>query len=78
MSLATPRPPAVDVRSTRLSRRAIDAGTAGFVVKDTPATELADAVRRVHSGLRVVDPDPATESFDRGTQPAQARDRGWL
>src|SRR5690606_23512116 len=37
-------------------RRALEAGASGFVVKDTPASELADAVRRVHSGLRVVDP----------------------
>ena len=44
-------------------RRALDAGAAGFVVKDTPARELADAVRRVHAGLRVVDPDLATESL---------------
>ena len=37
-------------------RRAMQAGAAGFVVKDTPAAQLADAVRRVHAGLRVVDP----------------------
>ncbi|MFE3701113.1 response regulator, partial [Nocardia tengchongensis] len=41
-------------------RRAIDAGASGFVVKDTPAREVADAVRRVHMGLRVVDPALAT------------------
>ena len=32
-------------------RRAMDAGASGFVVKDTPARELADAVRRVYQGL---------------------------
>ena len=37
-------------------RRAIEAGRVGFLVKDTPARQLADAVRRVHAGLRVVDP----------------------
>ena len=37
-------------------RRAMQSGAAGFVVKDTPAAQLADAVRRVHAGLRVVDP----------------------
>ena len=31
-------------------RRALQAGAAGFVVKDTPASQLADAVRRVHAG----------------------------
>ncbi len=46
-------------------RRAMQAGASGFVVKDTPAAQLADAVRRVHAGLRVVDPDLATESLVR-------------
>lgn len=47
-------------------RRALDAGASGFVVKDVPATELAEAVRRVHSGLRVVDPTLAAESLVGG------------
>src|SRR6218665_3808508 len=42
-------------------RHALDAGASGFVVKDTPADQLADAVRRVHQGLRVIDPDLAVE-----------------
>lgn len=33
-------------------RRAMRSGAEGFVVKDTPAAQLADAVRRVHAGLR--------------------------
>lgn len=37
----------------------------GFVVKDTPARELADAVRRVRQGLRVVDPIPAAGRSDK-------------
>ncbi|WP_245717897.1 response regulator transcription factor [Nocardia miyunensis] len=56
-------------------RRAIDAGASGFVVKDTPARELADAVRRVHLGLRVVDPALATETLTSGTSPLTARER---
>ena len=44
-------------------RRAMEAGASGFVVKDTPARELADAVRRVHTGLRVVDPALAAETL---------------
>ncbi|MEU1985018.1 response regulator transcription factor [Nocardia sp. NPDC019395] len=56
-------------------RRAIDAGAGGFVVKDTPARELADAVRRVHMGLRVVDPALATETLTAGTSPLTARER---
>jgi two-component system response regulator DesR len=59
-------------------RRALDAGAAGFVVKDTPARELADAVRRVHAGLRVVDPDLAAESLLDGPSPLTARERELL
>ncbi len=55
-------------------RRALDAGAAGFLVKDTPARELADAVRRVHAGLRVVDPELATESLMAGPSPLTARE----
>lgn len=55
-------------------RRALDAGAAGFVVKDTPARELADAVRRVHAGLRVIDPDLAAESLLAGPSPLTDRE----
>ena len=55
-------------------RRALDAGAAGFLVKDTPARELADAVRRVHAGLRVVDPALATESLFYGPSPLTPRE----
>ncbi|MGB3699330.1 MAG: response regulator transcription factor [Gordonia sp. (in: high G+C Gram-positive bacteria)] len=55
-------------------RRAIDAGASGFVVKDTPAAELADAVRRVHAGLRVIDPTLATESLTSGDNPLTPRE----
>jgi len=55
-------------------RRALDAGAAGFLVKDTPARELADAVRRVHAGLRVVDPALAAESLMSGPSPLTARE----
>lgn len=55
-------------------RRGLQAGAAGFVVKDTPARELADAVRRVHSGLRVVDPALATDSLVAGESPLTPRE----
>ena len=55
-------------------RRAVDAGASGFVVKDTPADQLADAVRRVHAGLRVIDPTLATESLTAGTNPLSPRE----
>ncbi|RCK68977.1 DNA-binding response regulator [Desertihabitans brevis] len=56
-------------------RRAMDAGASGFVVKDTPAGQLAEAVRRVHAGLRVVDPMLAAESLTSGHNPLTARER---
>jgi len=55
-------------------RRAMEAGAAGFVVKDTPAAQLADAVRRVHHGLRVVDPSLAAETLVAGASPLTARE----
>ena len=55
-------------------RRALQAGAAGFVVKDTPAAQLADAVRRVHAGLRVVDPVLATDTLVAGESPLTQRE----
>jgi two-component system, NarL family, response regulator DesR len=55
-------------------RRALQAGADGFVVKDTPAKQLADAVRRVHAGLRVVDPVLAADSLVTGESPLTARE----
>lgn len=59
-------------------RRAMDTGASGFVVKDTPATELAEAVRRVHAGLRVVDPTLAAESLTGGPNPLTDREKDVL
>lgn len=55
-------------------RRAMAAGASGFLVKDTPARQLADAVRRVASGLRVVDPGLAAESLANGDSPLTQRE----
>jgi two-component system, NarL family, response regulator DesR len=44
-------------------RRALEAGASGYLLKDTRAEELAEAVRRVHRGLRVVDPELAAEAW---------------
>jgi two-component system response regulator DesR len=44
-------------------RRALDAGASGYLLKDHPAEQLADAVRRVHRGMRVIDPELATEAW---------------
>lgn len=54
--------------------RAMRAGASGFVVKDTPAAQLADAVRRVAQGLRVVDPGLAAESLAQGESPLTERE----
>lgn len=56
-------------------RRAMDAGAAGFIVKDTPAEQLAAAVRRVVAGERVVDPQLAAASLAGGENPFTAREQ---
>lgn len=53
---------------------AMAAGASGFVVKDTPARQLADAVRRVHAGMRAVDPQLAAESLAQGATPLTERE----
>jgi two-component system response regulator DesR len=58
--------------------RAMAAGAVGFVVKDAPPEQLVDAVRRVHSGLRVVDPALAAESLAKGASPLTDRERDVL
>lgn len=55
-------------------RAALAAGATGFVVKDTPASQLAETVRRVHRGLRVVDPALAEESLFTPDSPLTARE----
>ncbi|MFF5077703.1 response regulator [Actinoplanes sp. NPDC000266] len=55
-------------------RQAMAAGAGGFIVKDTPARQLADAVRRVHDGLRVVDPALAAQSLAQGDSPLTDRE----
>lgn len=59
-------------------KRALAAGASGFVVKDTPARQLADAVRRVHAGLRVLDPTLAESSLIDGDNLLSERERDVL
>jgi two-component system response regulator DesR len=59
-------------------RRAMEAGVMGFMVKDAPAAQLADAVRRVHRCERVVDPVLAAETLAGGPNPLTARERDVL
>jgi two-component system response regulator DesR len=44
-------------------RRALDAGVQGYLLKARPAAELAEAIRRVMRGLRVIDPELAAEAW---------------
>lgn len=56
-------------------RSALAAGASGFVVKDAPAAQLADAVRRVHAGMRVVDPALAEATLFEGASPLTEREQ---
>ena len=56
-------------------RRAMEAGASGFLLKDTPASSLADAVRRVARGQRVVDPSLALAALAEGANPLSERER---
>lgn len=55
-------------------RRAMQAGVSGFIVKDTPARQLAETVRKVASGLRVIDPVLAAETLSSGDSPLTERE----
>ncbi|QPK81465.1 response regulator transcription factor [Schaalia sp. ZJ405] len=55
-------------------QRALDAGASGFLVKDAPSQQLADAVRRIAQGLRVIDPTLAVEALTRGASPLTDRE----
>ena len=59
-------------------RRAMESGALGFVVKDAPAEQLADAVRRVARGERVVDPALAAQTLAEGVSPLTGRERDVL
>ena len=58
-------------------RRALDSGVAGYVLKDAPVEHLADVVRRVRAGERVVDPALAVAAWD-GADPLTERERAVL
>ena len=44
-------------------RRALDAGVSGYLLKDAPAATLANAIRRIRVGARVIDPELAAEAW---------------
>lgn len=56
-------------------RQAFEAGASGFLVKDSPPAELVAAIRRVHSGGKVVDPQRAMLSVETRANPLTERER---
>jgi len=55
-------------------RRALDAGVSGYLLKDAPAEQLADALRKVHRGGRAIDPHLAVEAWSEA-DPLNDRER---
>lgn len=55
-------------------RRALDAGVSGYLLKDAPAEELAEALRKVYLGGRVIDPQLAVEAWSE-SDPLNDRER---
>lgn len=58
-------------------RRALEVGASGYVLKTRPARELADVVRRVHKGARVIDAELAAEALGEN-DPLTVRERDVL
>ena len=78
-SAAGAKPPRIIILTTFARagylRRALDAGARGYLLKDSPASELAEAIRRVHAGLRAVDPALAAEAWSAEDDPLTDRER---
>jgi two-component system response regulator DesR len=55
-------------------RRALDAGVGGYLLKDAPSEQLAEALRKVHRGGRAIDPQLALEAWS-GDDPLNDRER---
>jgi len=54
--------------------RALEAHVRGFIVKDAPADSLADGIRRVAAGHRVIDPDLVAAALETGASPLTGRE----
>jgi two-component system, NarL family, response regulator DesR len=59
-------------------RRAMESGVSGFLVKDSPADKLADTIRKVLAGQKVIDPDLAASALAEGDNPLTTRERDVL
>ncbi|MEU2026287.1 response regulator transcription factor [Streptomyces sp. NPDC016469] len=55
-------------------RRAMESGADAFLVKDAPASQLAEAVRKVLAGERVIDPGLAAAALADGANPLTDRE----
>lgn len=56
-------------------RRALDVGVRGYLLKDAPSEQLAAALRQVHAGGRVIDPQLAVETWATEVDPLTERER---
>jgi two-component system response regulator DesR len=56
-------------------RRALDSGARGYLLKERPVSELAEAIRKVHAGLRAIDPALAAEAWSADPDPLSDRER---
>ncbi len=59
-------------------RRAMESGVSAFLVKDSPADKLAQTIRRVLNGEKVIDPDLAAAALADGMNPLTPRERDVL
>lgn len=56
-------------------RRALEVGAAGYLLKDAPSAQLAEAIRRVMAGGRAIDPSLASEAWGTDADPLTERER---
>ena len=57
-------------------RRALDVGASGYLLKDAPSAQLAEAIRRVAAGGRAIDPTLAAEAWTRAGSADRSRTPG--
>jgi len=55
-------------------RRALAAGVAGFLPKETRSADLIDAVRKVNAGEKVIDPELAVRALEAPGNPLSPRE----
>ena len=59
-------------------RRAMECGVSGFILKDSPADKLAQTIRQVRQGQKVIDPELAAAALTGGASPLTPRERDVL